>query len=205
MPSLTVIVDDNEIATAGAPELNLLSASVCGGAAGRQSLSVAGIGYMDENECEHLTWVLQQIDVGQSIELQVDRASQFSTADRSVDVSSIDELMQRLQSMEERVDEPRQTTPPDTLIPGLSYSVQVNSDSPVIASLDGFDQIAAEVMWRKHTAEYELTVMSISVKPDGDTTQKYWLQFALKSGDRVKIEVNDAPNRQSRSAAIRVA
>lgn len=205
MPSISVLVDDNEISTAGASELNLLSASVCGSSTGKQSLSVSGIGHMDANENEHLNWVRQQIDVGQSIELRIDHADQFSTAERSVTRGGIDEITQQLESLGEKENKRGSIAPPDILFPGLYYSVRVNSDSPVIALLDGYDQIQAEVMWSRHTPEFSFSVMSISVKPDGNTTQKYWLQTALKSGDQVRIEVRDAPINRSRSAAISVA
>ncbi len=205
MPSISVLVDDNEIANAGANELNLLSASLCGGSTGKQSLSASGIGYMDAIENEHLSWVLQQIDVGQTIDWRIDHSDQFSTAKRSVTRGSIGEIMQGLESLDEKAGKRQPAAPADILFPGLYYSIKVNSDSPIIARLDGYDQIQAEIMWSQHTLGFEFTVMSISGRPDGSTTQKYWLQTVLKSGDRVRLEVQDAPERQSRSAAVGVA
>lgn len=205
MPSVSVLVDDTEIATAGARDLNLLSASLCGGPFGEQSLIVSGIGHTDETESEHLTWVGQQIRVGQIVDLRLSDSDHFSTADRSVTRGGIDEITKHLESMNERMQKRTPAAPPAVLYPNLYYSVRVNSKPSVEAFLNGFDQIQAEIMWSYHKPEFDFGVMSISVKRDGSTTHKNWLQTTLKFGDRIRIIVLDAPSSQANIAAISVA
>lgn len=205
MPSIAVFVDEDEIACGGASELNLLSASLCGGPFREQSLSVSGIGDVNENEGEHFSWANERIEVGQSIGLVIDDSEDFSDAVRSVARVTMAEIRRRIEELRERVKDRKPAPRPEILYPGLYYVVQVNSGAPVVAPLSGYDRIQAEVMWSRHQPEFNFKVMSVSVLPDGNTTRKYWLQETLRSGDRIRIEVMDAPDKHTNVAAASVA
>ncbi len=205
MPSISIFVDDDIIAVAGEENMTLLSASLCSSEKGVQWLNVSGVGSADKTESEYLTWARRQIAADQVVEFRLTGSNQFSIPDRRETESKIESRMSRLASLSgDHVSIDRVATPKVTC-PELYYWIQVNSDSPVAAYLEGHDQLGAELTWNAYKPDFEFSVRSVSVLSDGNTTEKDWLDATVGLNDRIKIIIKQLPRTQAIAAANQVA
>jgi hypothetical protein len=194
MPSFTVSIDDTLESIAGGPNLTLLTGGVWGGATGKPSLSVSGVGRYDEEEEEHLSWISRSIDVDQTVELQVTDSDECSVPGRKVVRGGLPGIRGRLEVINEKVQSHEPAPPAPILYPGLYFVVQINSEAPIEAHLNGFELIQTKFSWSCYGSDIDFHVMSISVKADGSTTHRDWLRASLAMNDRVKITAKNAPN-----------
>ncbi len=194
MTALAVQIGGKDRCVAGREDVRFLMATLVGANTGAPNLHVGSVISHRPTECEYLTWISENIEVGEELAITITGSTEYSDVLRR-NVSDPTQTMRRLRELE-RKSEGKPTPPLPVLYPNLAFEITVNGKPEVTAFLESLNQIQLELTW--HDAKgIHLSAISISSIGDGRTKSKGWIQRELKLSDIASVRITDVPDNEA--------